>query len=69
VEVPGTPASASGRMGLHDAGSGSELRISTDVSVNVPLIGSRIEGSVGQQILQLLDMETAFTLDWMSRNG
>jgi uncharacterized protein DUF2505 len=35
--------------------------------VKVPLIGPRIEDSVGGQILKLLDMETAFTLDWMSR--
>jgi Protein of unknown function (DUF2505) len=69
VHVPGTPASASGQMGLRDAGSGSELRISTDVSVNVPLLGGPIEGSVGEQILRLLDMETAFTLDWMSRKA
>ena len=69
VDVPGTPASASGQMGLRDASSGSELRISTDVSVNVPLLGGRIEGSVGEQILKLLERETAFTLDWMSRNA
>ena len=69
VDVPGTPASASGQMGLRDAGTGSELRIRTDVTVRVPLFGSRIEGSVGEQILKLLDAETAFTLDWMNRNA
>ncbi len=68
VEVPGTPAGASGQMGLRDTGAGSELRIRTDVSVNVPLLGPRIESSVGDQILKLLDMETAFTLDWMNRH-
>ncbi len=69
VDVPGTPASASGQMGLRDTRGGSELRINTDVTVRVPLLGSRIEGSVGEQILKLLDRETAFTLDWMSRNA
>ena len=69
VDVPGTPASASGQMGLRDAGAGSELRIRTDITVRVPLLGSRIECSVGEQILKLLDAETAFTLDWMSRNA
>jgi hypothetical protein len=56
-------------MGLRDAANGSELRISTDVSVNVPLFGGRIEGSVGEQILKLLDLETEFTIDWMKRNA
>ena|SRR5690349_2531693 len=69
VDVPGTPADASGQMGLRDAGTGSELRIRTDVTVKVPLLGSRIEGSVGEQILKLLAAETAFTLNWMSRNA
>ena len=56
-------------MGLRDAGPGSELRIRTDVTVKVPLLGGRIEDSVGAQILKLLDSETAFTLDWMNRNA
>jgi hypothetical protein len=69
VQVPHTPAEASGRMGLRDASPGSELRISTDVTVKVLLVGGRIEESVGAQILKLLASETAFTLDWMSRNS
>ncbi|HEY0816459.1 MAG TPA: DUF2505 domain-containing protein [Pseudonocardia sp.] len=69
VEVPGTPASATGQMGLRDTTTGSELRVRTDVRVNVPLFGGMIEETVGEQILKLLDMETNFTLDWLSRNG
>ena len=69
VQVPHTPAEASGQMGLRDANTGSELRIRTDVTVKVPLVGGRIEESVGAQILKLLASETAFTLDWMSRNS
>jgi hypothetical protein len=69
VEVPGTPASATGQMGLRDVATGSELRVRTDVSVRVPLFGGMIEETVGEQILKLLDMETTFTLDWLSRNG
>jgi Protein of unknown function (DUF2505) len=69
VDVPGTPAEASGQMGLRDANPGSELRIRTDVTVKVPLVGGRIEESVGAQILKLLASETAFTLDWMNRNS
>jgi uncharacterized protein DUF2505 len=69
VQVPGTPAEAAGQMGLREANPGSELRIRTDVTVKVPLVGGRIEESVGAQILKLLASETAFTLDWMSRNS
>jgi Protein of unknown function (DUF2505) len=69
VAVPGTPASATGQMGLRDTATGSELRVRTDVNVNVPLFGGMIEETVGQQILKLLDMETNFTLDWLIRHG
>lgn len=64
VAVPGTPASASSRMLLVDKGQGSELKIRTDVNVKVPLIGGMIESSVGDQINNLLGMETEFTLNW-----
>jgi hypothetical protein len=37
--------------------------------VKVPLFGGPIEATVGEQILKLLDAETKFTLDWMTRNG
>ena len=40
-------------MGLREADPGSELRIRTDVTVKVPLLGGRIEESVGEQILKL----------------
>jgi hypothetical protein len=69
VQVPGTPASATGQMDLRDVATGSELRVHTDVTVKVPLFGGMIEETVGEQILKLLDLETMFTLDWMTRNG
>lgn len=67
VDVPGTPAVATAQMGLRDAVAGSELRVQTDVTVKVPLLGGRIEASVGEQILKLLQAENAFTLNWMTR--
>lgn len=69
VQVPGTPATATGQMGLRDTAAGSELRVRTSVTVRVPLLGGRIEATVGEQILKLLDAETTFTLDWLTRNG
>jgi hypothetical protein len=56
-------------MGLRDIAAGSELRVRTDVTVQVPLLGGRIEATVGDQILKLLEAETAFTLDWLTRNA
>lgn len=68
VDVPGTPASAVGRMQLTDTGTGSAYHVRTDVTVAVPLLGGRIEMSVGGQVNQLLALETAFTLEWATRH-
>ena len=63
VAVPGTPASATGRMSLADTARGSDLDVRTDITVRVPLLGGRIESSVGEQITSLLALETDFTLN------
>lgn len=66
VDIRGTPASAAGRLHLVDLdGGGSELDIHADVTVNVPLIGGRIEAAIADQVKKLLAAETAFTLGWL----
>jgi hypothetical protein len=68
VLIRGTPATASGWMRLADlAAGGSEFRVHADVTVQVPLLGSRIEAIVAEQVEKLLDAETAYTLDWLAR--
>ncbi|MEQ3554575.1 DUF2505 domain-containing protein [Pseudonocardia nematodicida] len=63
VTVIGTPASARSTMRVADvAGGGSEVVITAEVTVKVPLIGSRIEQAVAGQIKKLLAAETEFTL-------
>jgi hypothetical protein len=61
VALPGLPANASGQMRLSPVASGSELVVDVTVEVRVPLIGGRIEETVGQQIVRLLQMETDYT--------
>jgi hypothetical protein len=68
VTVPGAPASAAGGMRLHGTdGAGSELRVRLDVTVNVPLLGSTIEGFVAGQVEHLLGMESQFMQEWLAR--
>ncbi|WP_181779230.1 DUF2505 domain-containing protein [Pseudonocardia pini] len=62
VALPGLPARASGVMRLSPVGTGSELVVRVDVSVNVPIIGGKIEETVGKEIVRLLEMETDYTL-------
>lgn len=68
VLVRGTPATAAGWMRLEDrATGGSELQVHADVTVQVPFIGSKIEAVIADQIAKLIDAETSFTLDWLTR--
>lgn len=62
VALPGLPARASGVMSLSPVGAGSELVVRVDVAVNVPIIGGKIEETVGKEIVRLLEMETEYTL-------
>ena len=67
VQVPGTPVTASGRSTLRDAAPGSEFAVHADVTVNVPLLGGRIEETIVGNIGQLLTAETKFTESWLNR--
>jgi hypothetical protein len=69
VSIPGTPGSASGAMRLRDTDEGSELHIRIEVTVDVPFLGSKIEGMVSGQVKGLLASESAFTQEWLSRAG
>lgn len=68
VTIKGAPASAVGGMRLRDLDSeGSELQVRTTVTVQVPLIGGKIETVVAEQVRSLLDAETKFTLRWLAQ--
>ena len=66
VAVPGAPVHADGTMDLRPAAEGSEFTVHADLSVRVPLVGGRIEGSVAGQVRDLLAMETEFTRKWLA---
>jgi hypothetical protein len=65
VRILGTPATALGRMRLRDTADGSEFLVRADVTVQVPLIGGRIEAVIAEQVQNMLAAETAFTLHWL----
>ena len=62
VSIAGTPATAKAAMRLADTGSGSELAVDVEVTVKVPIVGSKVEEAVAEQIRNLLSAETDFTL-------
>ena len=69
VTIPGTPGSATGTMRLRDIDGGSELHIRIEVTVNVPLLGGKVESMVSGHIKDLLAQESAFTQQWLAERG
>jgi hypothetical protein len=69
--VQGVPGEIKGTMRLSDidAGSGSEWVTSLEVKVSIPLIGGKIEKSIGEQVVKLLANEATFTEKWLAHRG
>ncbi|MGQ0575599.1 MAG: DUF2505 domain-containing protein [Pseudonocardia sp.] len=70
VLIKGTPATAAGGMRLVDlVTGGSEFAVRAEVTVDVPFVGGKIETIVAEQVRQLLDAETRFTMRWIARQA
>jgi hypothetical protein len=61
VTVRGLPGRLAGTQTLTDSGGGSVTQVEGEASVNVPMVGGRIEGVVNDQVGALLDAEDEFT--------
>ncbi|WP_285648937.1 DUF2505 domain-containing protein [Actinomycetospora sp. NBRC 106375] len=61
VTVRGLPGTLTGTQRLADDGDGSVTEIDGQAAVNVPMVGSKIEGVVVEQVGNLLDAEDEFT--------
>jgi hypothetical protein len=64
--IPGVPGDIKGAMRLSDRDGGSEWVTSLEVKVSIPLIGGKIEKSIGEQVVKLLANEAAFTEQWLA---
>ncbi len=64
--VPGSPGKFSGRYYLSPSDSGSQLVLSSECRVSVPLVGGKIEGLIMHHIQEIFDNEEAFTAEWIA---
>jgi hypothetical protein len=64
--IPGVPGEISGTMRLSENDSGTEWVTALQVKVSIPLIGGKIEKSIGEQVVKLLANEAAFTGKWLA---
>lgn len=67
--VQGVPGEINGTMRLSDVDGGTEWTTSLEVRVSIPLVGGKIEKSIGEQVVKLLANEAAFTEKWLGDRG
>jgi hypothetical protein len=67
--VPAMPGHFSGRYFLSDLDDGrSQLRLTAECKVRIPLVGGTIEQLIVSNITTLFDSEEAFTADWIVKH-
>ncbi|MBB5806373.1 hypothetical protein F4560_006141 [Saccharothrix ecbatanensis] len=69
VTLNGVPGRLDGTITLADTASGSELTLTGQVKVGIPLMGGKLETLIAEQVALLLDKETEFTAEWLDRHA
>jgi hypothetical protein len=67
--IVGVPGEISSRARLTDHADGSELVITAEVRVGIPLVGGKIEGVIAEQVARLLTAESEFAGTWLAEHG
>jgi Protein of unknown function (DUF2505) len=65
----GAPGSCVGSALLAPIPSGSRLDFTATVSVKLPLVGGRIEGYIGGQLVEGIPAIQRFTTEWVTENA
>ncbi|MET0136333.1 MAG: DUF2505 domain-containing protein [Kibdelosporangium sp.] len=69
ASVQGVPGQITGTMRLSDLDGRAEWVTLLAVRVSIPLVGGKIEKSIGEQVTKLLATEAEFTEQWLARRG
>ena len=70
MEIPGKPGHLRGTIALVDKGDGTCDEVFTgEVKVNVPLVGGKLEGFIGDILTRALRREGRVGVTWLERGG
>jgi len=67
LAIPGKPGEAVGTLALVESGDTTTETVELDVSVKIPLVGSKIEAMIADMIGHALDVEHQVGVEWLSR--
>lgn len=65
IETPGAPTDIKGVLSLSEVAAGTCEKLDLDVKVKVPLIGSKLEGLLVEQLHKAIDVEEATGKAWL----
>lgn len=67
--INGVPAEIRSRGRLTPSGGGTELLVSAEVKVSIPLLGGKIEKVVAEQVTKLLATEAEYAEKWLAEHA
>ena len=69
ARIAGAPATmeATATLAPAESGNGSRLELKAVVEVRVPLVGAKLEGFIGNQLVNLIIAEQRFTTVWITK--
>lgn len=68
AEVDGAPAKVKGKQTLEATATGSQVVFSGSVEVSIPFVGGKIEKAIAENVLQLMDAERDYTIEWINKH-
>lgn len=69
VSIPGKPGSMAGTVVLRGHDGGTTETVEVEVKVNIPLIGGKLEGFIGDMLLRALKAENKVGVRWLAENS
>lgn len=66
VTVPGKPGHASGSATVTQDGADVVETVTLDVTVDIPLIGGKLAGMIGDKLVRTLDAENRVGQEWLA---
>ena len=66
VQIPGRPGHVAGRITLAQDGARTVETFEGDVSINIPLVGGKLEGLIGKLFVKSMDTEQRVGAAWLA---
>jgi len=67
VTIPGKPGHMRGTATLVESGGTTTEQVDLEIKVNIPLVGGKIEGLIGDMLVKSLKVENTTGRDYLSR--